>query len=205
MKTRNPLRMIQRSPDLCGELTAGYEVDCEYKSITGVNDELILGNHKHLLEGTVSRNGTNARIIEDIALSGTNLAYAFQGLAGSHQPSAKYIKKTYGGNYDHIIKFLVFNNSPAIKLQLEGIMNGRMFGIVHNNQHNANGDGAYEVFGVAVGLIGIDLIHDKNNDENPGYEITIGSPDKAKEPHLPDTWFFTDFATTKGRVDALLS
>lgn len=204
MKRFNPLRARQLSP-LCGEITGGYEYDCDYPAIAGVYDELILGNFKHMAEGTVTRNGTNPQIIENIVLSGANLAYVFEGINGSHQPSAKYIKKTYGGNYDHIIKFLVFNNSPAIKLQLEQIMKGRMFGIVQNNQRNANGDGAYEVFGLQVGLVGIDLVHDKSNDENPGFEITIGSPDKAKEPHLPATYFKTDYAATKVLVDALLS
>lgn len=194
-------KLIRNLFPICADLTGGYTIDCDNPATAGVNDRLVLLNFANVT--TITRNVTNKNIVEAISVSDTG--FVFEGMNNSHQPSAKYVKKTYGfGLYDHIVKFLIFNNSPAIKDQAERMMKGRTMAIVENNQGNANGNGAFEIFGLNVGLVGIDLVHDKNNEENPGFEITLGSPEKAKEPHLPASLFITDYATSKAVVDGLL-
>lgn len=189
---------------ICAEIDTGFAFDCDYPAINGVKDRAIAINYSKKELATITRDGTNPNLITAFTLAGTDIGYVFEGQNNSHQPSAKSNAKAYGTNYDHIFKFSVFNSSPAIKVTAEKCMKGRFCVVVENYQQNSTGNGAFEIFGLDVGLVGRELIYDKNNDQNAGFEITLGSPEKIKEPHLPASLFVTSYAASKTIFDNLL-
>ena len=97
MKRLNPVRAIQRSP-ICDEIDVGIAFDCDNPAIAGTKDKAVAINYSHKEAATITRDGTNPQIITAFTLAGSDIGYVFDGQDNSHQPSPKYVKKTYGGN-----------------------------------------------------------------------------------------------------------
>lgn len=202
MKRFNPAARRQLFP-ICAELDGDLLFDCTYPDIPGIKDKAIAINYSKIETATITRNVTNPQIVEALTLAGTDIGYVLEGQNNSHQPSSKWAAKTYGGAFDHVFKFAIFNNGPTVKLRAEKLMRGRYSIVSENYQRNANGNNAFEIWGLDVGLVGIDLSYDKANEDYP-YEITLGSPAKIKEPHLPAQLFITAYSNSKAIFDALL-
>jgi len=182
---------------VCGKITAGLSIDCDTPLQAGAEDQLILVNRDDWLDATITKNLTNAQIIEAVVLDTGVQGYSFQGKNNSIAPKYEFIKQTYAEVYSHEINFKVFNVDPVAKQELERMAKGSMVAIVNNKFKGGTGADA--------GLIVSQNIRDVINQENQGaFDVIIKSDEAAPEPHMPKTFFITDLATTKAAVEALL-
>src|SRR3990167_767211 len=188
---------------ICGSISASIVPDCDNPMVAGADDVLILVNKADI--DSVTKNGANPLIIEDMLLASGTSAYSYTGKNNSNEPSHVLVRKDFAEVYEHTIKFKVFKNDGATKKQLEELAAGRVVAIVLNNHRGAAGNSAYEIYGLDSGLIL--TAHSRNvaDDATQGaYDLELKSSPKALEPHVPATFYITSFAATKAIVDGLV-
>lgn len=194
-------QIIRRS--VCGSISSNISPDCDYPLVAGVNDELILINKDDI--ESVTKNGGNPLIIEDMLLASGQSGYVWEGKNYSNEPSHTFVKKDFAEVYEHSIKFKVFKNDGATKKQLELLAKGLVVAIVLNNHKGASGNSAYEIYGLDSGLVLVAHQRNVTDDATQGaYDLELKSSPKSPEPHVPASFFITNFATTKAIVDGLV-
>jgi len=189
---------------VCDALTAGILYDCLNPPVGGVNDRLILVNFSDI-DGNVTRNGSNPNVIEAITLPGGAVGYVFEGLNSSNEPRAALVKGRYVNGYDHEVRFKVFSNSIAAKVQLTKLDGALVVAIVQNNHKGAAGEAAFEIYGLETGLRLQELERILADAELQGaYNLLIKNDEISKPSTLPQTLFITDFAATLAVVNGIL-
>lgn len=193
-------------PNNCGKISASIVLNCDYPLIGGSEDRLVLINKDDIV--SVTRNGSNPQIIEDIVLTSSPQAYAYEveGKNNSNDIKWTLVKARYSEGYSHEIIFRVFNMSPAVKAFIEDMAKGKFVAISQNNFKGATGNAAFDIHGLDVGLELVEALGDKSDAETQGAPVlTLRTPELFKEPHLPATLFITSFAASKAVVDGLLN
>ena len=190
----------------CGGISIGADYDCESPIVPGVNQRLILGNLDDIL--SVTYNVANPSIIEGITLKpGGKAAYAFQGVRQSLTPSYEFVAGNVSVGYKHMVNFLGFEISQAAKDNYEKMGLGKLFAVIENKNAPGNGDSIFEVYGLNVGLEAAAMTRTPADQETGGaMSINLATPEaEGNEPKMPQSWFKTDYGTTLGLVDALLT
>ena len=195
---------------ICGKLIQNILYDCSNPVIGGVESVVYLFNRSDIV-GYV-RDTVNPQIITDITMatitpaSGSNPAilakgFRYEGYNTSVKPKTTFVKKDYSARYDHMIDFVIFAKGSDIKAEIEKMGTNRVVAIIENI--HKSGDSAFEIFGTDLGLELTTLKSDPNDANSEGaYEINLTSPANFKEPHMPATFFVTDYATTKAALMA---
>jgi hypothetical protein len=187
----------------CAGLTADVGVDCDYPLIGGVNDRLILFNFDDVIGTT--RNGTNPQIVESITLASGARGYVYTGKNNSHEPRAALVKLRYAEVYEHEVSFKVFDTSPAVKKELQNMAKTKVIALVQNNFVNATGNSTFELYGLGAGLEQVELERlGADTETQSAWSLVIRTSEFAREAALPNTFFLTNYATTKALVDALI-
>ncbi len=193
---------------VCGNITIGSIYDCKDPINAGTNNRLILIDKDVFDLAIVTFDITITTLITNIVLTGTgNAGFEFQGVRRSTRPQSAFVPQTVSVGYNHQIEFQIFQIGQVDKDNIEIMALSRMVAIVQNSNSVGNGDAVFEVFGKDVGMevqagpmrINTDL------ETNGSYTINLMTSDESgKEPKLPTSYFDTDFATTKTKVDAIL-
>lgn len=190
---------------LCGKISASQTINCDNPLQAGSEDELTLINWEDWLDASLTLNGTNPQIIENIILASGVVAYTMDGKNNSIAPKYELVKQPYAEVYNHELNYKVFGVNASAKEQLEKKAKGRFVAIVHNKYKGASGDSAFEVYGADAGLVVTQMIRDVNSADTQGaFDIILKTSELSPEPHLPKTLFITDYATTKAVVEGLL-
>jgi len=189
----------------CDNLTAGIAYDCANPPSGGANDRLILLNFSDVEAATITYDGTNPIIVENIVLAGAAVGYVFEGLNNSNEPRSAMVKGRYVNGYDHEVRFKCFDNSPAAKLQLGKLDGALIVAIVQNNRKGASGNSAFEIYGLQTGLRLQELERILADAETQGaYNLLIRNDEISRPSSLPHTLWDTDFATTLAIVNGLI-
>jgi len=166
---------------------------------------LILLNFADVEAGTITYDGANPIIVENIVLAGAAVGYVFEGVNNSNEPRSAMVKGRYVNGYDHEVRFKCFDNSPAVKLQLGKLDGAQVVAIVQNNRKGATGNSAFEIYGLQTGLRLQELERILADAETQGaYNLLIRNDEISRPSSLPHTLWDTDFATTLAIVEALL-
>jgi hypothetical protein len=188
----------------CGRITSNILINCDFPLVGGTKDILKLINFDEI-DG-VTRNASNPQIIEAINLitSPQAQAYTIEGKNSSNDLRSALVKTRYSEGYDHECIYRVFTNGPEIKEQLEAKAKGKFVAVIENNFRGANGNAAFEIYGLDVGLELVEMESNKSDAETQGaWVLTLRSPELYKEPHLPATFYVTSYAATKALFNAL--
>lgn len=185
----------------CALITLGATYDCTNPIVPGVNTRLILINKDDISVVTKA-----APYITAITLTGVTTGFAFEGYRNSLNPEYSLVPAAFSIGYDHQVKFQIFDISQEQKENLQKMALGRMVAIVENMNNAGNDDNVFEVYGLDVGLDIIELTRiARDMDTQGSFSVLLKTPDdEGKEPKMPQTWFITDYATTKALVDGLL-
>lgn len=188
----------------CAVIQKNLIFDCDNPIISGADDRLIIGNRADI--SSVTKNGSNPKIFEAITLnSGANLFY-YEGKNLSVEPRYALRKRAYSEGYEHEVRFKAFKATPELKDELEAMAQGDLFAIVENKYRAANGNGAFEIYGYDTGLQLMELERIIKEAETQGaFNLQLRTHDDVDEPHMPYTFFKTDYATTKALIDALIA
>ncbi len=187
----------------CGGITQGITYDCANPIVPGVVPDVTLLNLKDI--DTITYDVTNTHVITDITLKSGTQGYKFEGFRQSLRPQYAYVRQPYSTAYDHQVELQVFGISADDKKNLEQMALGKIVAVVENLDKSDNV--TFEVYGLDVGLEVMTLTRIAADLETGGsFSLNLMTPDDAgKEPKLPATWFDTDYATTKAKVEALLT
>jgi hypothetical protein len=187
---------------ICGKLIQNMLYDCTNPIIGGVEATVYLFNRSDIV--AYVRDTDNPQIVTDITLATSALGYSYEGYNTSVKPKTSFVKKDYSPRYDHTLDFVIFAKGAAVKAEVEKLGTNRVVAIIENI--HKSGDSAFEIFGTDLGLELTTVKSDPNDANSEGaYEITLGSPANFKEPHMPATFFITDYATTKAALLALIT
>jgi hypothetical protein len=130
--------------------------------------------------------------------------FRYEGYNTSVKPKSTFVKKDYSARYDHNLDFVIFSKGSDVKAEIEKLGTNRVVAIIENI--HKSGDSAFEIFGTDLGLELTTIKSDPNDANSEGaYEITLTSPANFKEPHMPATFFVTDYPTTKTALLALIT
>lgn len=196
------------SPEDCGLISSNITKNCDNPIVGGVADNIYLFNWADWILSVFDRDEENPEIYEGITLPSGAFAYKMEGINNSPAPLQTFKRLAFGTNYEHAVNYYVFSLGAAVKKQLEAKGKGRFVAVVENNYRGTAGETAFEIYGANAGLIVPDggITRDPNNADSQGaYFINLISSEKAREPHLPATFFKTDYATTKALLDALVA
>ncbi len=189
-------------PDNCGLLTASLGINCDEPIVSGVNDRLWIINKQDIISLTY---GATKETIAGIVLASSKVAFTIQGQNDSVDPKTELAKARFSTNQNHEVLFRIFDNSVAVKTQVNKMQNGKYIVIVENNHVNAAGDSAFEVYGEIAGLElaeGTRMPTDVESEAS--WVMTLRSPERSKEPRVPASFFITDYAASKAALNALL-
>ena len=186
---------------VCDGITIGSTFDCDEPVTPGVDNRLLLGNKQDI--SVVTHTLT---VITAITMKTTKAMFAFNGIRQSLNPQYQFIPQTVSVGYDHQVDFIVFDISQLQKDNIEAMGLGKLTAVVENKNSAGNGDNFFEVYGLDVGMemqtagrIPMDL------ETQGAFSLSLKTSDnEGKEPKMPQTWFLTDYDTTKALVDALL-
>lgn len=185
---------------LCDKkITQGVAFNCDISG--GVESTLYLFNRDEI--AAVLRNVVNPQIVEAFTMavktapSTLYTGFKYEGFNTSLKPKTEGVKKTYSYRFNHVVDFVIFDRSSDAKLQIENMSRANLVAVVENKNKTA-GDSTFEVYGLDVGLTLNTFSDDPTNADNEGaYVLQLASPDDYKEPHMPATFFDTDYTTTK--------
>ena len=187
----------------CAKISADVLLDCDNPMLGGANDRLILVNKDDI--ASVTYNMTNPLIVENITLATGMEGYEYQGKNNSVEPRSALVKLRYAEVYEHEVIFKVFVNDADTKKQLELMRQSRLIAVIENNHKGDGGDAAFEVYGLESGLELVEMERVVADTETQGaYNLVLRSSENSRESHLPNTYFITDYATTKTDVETLL-
>jgi hypothetical protein len=189
----------------CGGITSGATYDCTNPLQPGVNSTITLINKDDI--SVVTYDVTKTHLITGITLAaGGKQGYAFEGIRQSVDPQAELIVGTLSVGYDHIVNFQVFDISSDQKVNLEKLALSKVVAVIENMNVVGNADSVFEVYGFDAGLEVV-LLTRLARDLETGGSFTVNlktSDNEGKEAKLPLSFWDTDYATTKAKVDALL-
>jgi len=200
------IKGLQIVASACGGITIGADYDCLTPLVPGVKQRLILFNLEDI--DTVAYSATPpTSLIELITLVTTKQAFAFEGIKRSLNPQYAFIPQTVSVGYDHQVDFLVFDVSQEQKDNLEAMALGKLVAVVENNNSPGNANSVFEVYGLGVGMEIITMTRIPGDLETTGaFSLSLKTSDnEGKEPKMPQSWFDTDYATTKAAVETLLT
>lgn len=190
-------------PDNCGSLTASLGINCDEPIVSGVNDRIYIFNKADILSFTY---GGTKETITAITLASGKTGFTVQGKNDSVDPKSEFLKSRFSTNQEHEVAFRVFDNSVAVKTQLNKMMNGKYVVVVENNHVNAAGDSAFEVYGEIAGVELAEGSRLPSEVEGEGsYMLVLRTPERSKEPRLPATFLDTDYETSKTTLDSYLT
>ena len=189
-------------PDNCGLLTASLGINCLEPIVSGVNDRIWIMNKDDIDSYTY---GATKETITAISLASGKTAFTVQGKNDSVDPKTELEKARFSTNQTHEVVFRVFDNSVAVKTQMNKFMNGKYVVVVENNHVNTAADSAFELYGEIAGLElaeGSRMPTDVESEAS--WNLVLRTPERSKEPRVPATFLDTDFATTKATLNGYL-
>lgn len=183
----------------CGSLLLSHFPNCALPFQGGVGNDsrLVLIEKADILSYT----STSLDVLSAITLVTNKSAWGFGGFKQSLKPSYKRIPAPSSQSmYEHSAEYFVYDYSQVMKNNLQRKANGRYVAIFENSLQDAN---TFEVMGIGIGLELLDLGRAPGEDGG-AFKIKLKTPDGEFEGKMPQTLFSTDYATTKGLIDALL-
>lgn len=188
----------------CGGISLGAAYDCDDPISPGVSQRLILLNRYEI--DVITYDVTVTSLITALTLLATKTGFAFEGIRQSLNPQYQFVPQNVSVGYDHQVDFLVFDISQEQKDNLENMALNKIAAIVENKNVPGNANSVFEVYGLGVGMeMQTNVRIPADPETNGAFSISLmTSPNEGKEPKMPQSWFATDYTTTKALVDGLL-
>ena len=186
---------------LCGTVANLTDLtqDCDNIPVKGMESYAVVMDYADYSGGTITEAND---IVSNIVLPlGGNEAVEAQ-VPPNYTKERFSSEKGDSGNsyYTHEIDLLIPNTAVG-KKWAKNIGNGKFVVIAEKKAKGADKQDAFEILGADTGLEGTVISYD--SDANDGYIlVTIASPE-ARESKPPLTFFDTDYATTKAKIEAL--
>lgn len=185
---------------LCAGITASITLDCNTPPVAGVADVMYLINRDDIDTVTFDTTSTSSnKLITAITLETGKYIYKVEGRNNSHEPLISLRKGRYFDTYEHQVSFKIFSNNPAVKSEIESmVQRGNLIAIVENNYRGVGELAAFELFGYGCGLEVTEGSRNVNDADTQGsYSLVLKTPEQQGEPHLPYSFLVTDVAGTK--------
>jgi len=179
-------------PFVCGEITDDIERDCATLPVGGVKSTMRIGNLDDI--ATITFDVTNPLIVESIVMKDGKKMFKYEVFKRGHKPRFEKVNGDFADRYRHVIDTSIQVWDNATKAQVEGLNAASTFAIVENLQNT--GDARFEIYGLDAGLYVADGAV-RNLNENDGvYSLSLSSDDLSLEPHIPRSFWDTDYAAT---------
>lgn len=186
---------------VCGKITANIAKSCTNPVQAGTRDRGIIINFDDILAPVYAADGET---VVDITLVSGAVGYEIDGQNNSIEPKSSLVEQGFNNMFDHEVMMKGFDVSPVTKNQVNSMKDGRFVIITENYFRGVAGNAAFEVYGLTTGLEVTELERDPNSEETQGAFHFKFATKKNKEPKTANTFFLTDYTTTKALVDAIL-
>lgn len=185
----------------CAKIAANATIGSCRQGNGAITGDIVLINWDDWKEATITQTGS---VISAITMNGTDKAYKVSSKEKANESSVTMNKGTYGNSFVHQVILRAFDRSQTTKDLVNKLAQGRFVAIVEHVDPNA-ADTIFEVFGAQNGLTASAIEGNSTDADGVISAITLASEDNARESELPLSFFDTDYATTKAKIDALLA
>jgi len=186
----------------CAGITIAADYSCANPLKAGVNERLLIGNLDDI--NTITYDVVNTSVITGITMNVGTSMYAFNGVRSSNKPDISLQADDFSVGFIHQMDFSVFEVDSDQKVNLQAMAAKKTFAIYQNPNDSSLGDAIFEVMGANSGLE-MSTLNRQPASKDGSYKIQIRTPEAASETSLPNSFFDTDFATTEGKINALVS
>jgi hypothetical protein len=184
--------------DLCGEITANNNFNCDAPIQGGTEDEMIVINKNDISVITRAADGFT---VENIVLKSGAQGFVIDGLKNSISPSMTSVDVGVFERYEHTVNTKGFDISNTARLAIDKMTGGKYVAFVKNVYDGTDGNAKFVIYGLDAGL-GFKVTQNPNDDSQGAFDITLATT-LNKEPHVPAALFITDEATTNAVWDSL--
>jgi len=197
-----PINNIQRAA--CAGIVSGSGYSCTDPLKAGVNETLYIGNLDDIGSVTYDPAIPDQKVITGITMKAGTSMFAFVGVRSSNKPDISLQADDFSVGFIHQIDFSVFEVDSAQKVNLQGMAAKKTFCIYQNPNDSSLGDAIFEVMGVNSGLE-MSTLNRQPASKDGSYKIQLRTPEASSETALPNSFFDTDYTTTSGKIEALVS
>lgn len=194
--------------DCYDKLTAGISLLCGNKLQAGLRDRVILINWDDVDFDNSTVNSANNKIVEDIVFKTASPSYKGYGIEGfkySNELELAYAPGRFTHAFEPTINVRIFDNDPDVKERIQEMINSKLIVLTERVYQNTAGDSVFELWGWDAALEVKNVVMNVSDaDMKGGYIITIGANEIVKPQYVGYTFFNTDLAITRAKVDALL-
>lgn len=173
-------------PTSCATISECVLLDCSAPIVGGANDRIYLINKADIASFVQS-----GYLMTDFTLnSGANI-YKYEGQNQSVDLRAALVRQRYAVVYDHEVIFKVFDNTAAVKEQIEALGRGVLVAIVEKNFKGSDLASSFEVYGFNSGLVLTAAESNASDTDTQGaWNLTLVNSEFAKEPGPPLTFLY---------------
>lgn len=183
----------------CGYIKRGSSYNCSRPLQGGAEPNVHLINKKHVLGWT---EGSTPNVITELIFEDGATSFSFEGFGRSVSPVQEVIALGSGQNLTkHQVGLFIFERSQEQKNNIQDLILGSFVAIVEGTQKDED---TFEVYGLNNGLVLQPGVINNLNENNGAYTIILATPANQGEAKLPQTFFDTDYPTTKDKINAYL-
>lgn len=192
----------------CGGLSAGNEIDCDYKQFGGTEPNVLLIKKTEWdLALTAATITITTSMCTAIVLTTGDQGYLFESYPDSVKGLSTSVKRASGTRYKQSLEFVITGGLAAVDDIVDTIGDERYVAIYINTFVDDGGGGKYKVMGVDAGLRIPDggITKDTHGDNDGAWLVKLESPDSGLESKPLYTFYTTDEATTDAAFVVLQS
>lgn len=181
------------------EVAANIVADCASPLVAGFTGRGVYIPRSYA--PTISRNASNPRKIEDVAIGPSQQTVALENLIQNPYTGTNVAANAENGTYTKSIALRVpAHGADASRDIVEPLMKSPLGGIVILERQDTSGVGSFPIFGIEKGAKATE--ETQNDYENNGdWAATLTTEERVAEYEF----FDTDYATTLGKFEALLA
>lgn len=197
----------------CNRITSSIAHQCDDKLKLGLKDKIYIFNYDDVDKDSSTFDPTNKLICTTIALKSASPAlsgYTLEGYNFSNEHDTALAKGKYVDNWDHNLRFRIFDNTPEVKAWINDATGSRFIIVIENTYSNANaspaGTTVFEILGWENGLEITEAVRNTTDEDLKGAWTLLAACDEVnKEPYPPYTLYYSGGeAATRAALEALV-
>jgi len=196
-------KLNQRQLSPCGLATMNILADPCKVPVGGQEVTVRLFNRSEITGYTYAAG--NSYIVENMTMASTKKGFRYKGLMNTNNFKTDMVELKFTKMYQTTGDLLLFtNNGQTIKEMDSALAKGDLVAIVENKAKGTDGDAAFDIHGIEVGLTARKISRDPSSTDSQGaWVISLGPPKDQYESKPPLKFWDTDYATTLAALDAI--
>lgn len=190
----------------CTGIFQNQEIDCNNPLSVGVIQRVFQANREDILELTYDVTPGLENVITGIVMKSTKSFYEMAGVNESVKGQNELVRRSTSNGYRHQVDYSIFEVDNVSLQNMQAMAYKPQICILYGVDDSSLGNGAFQVYGVDVGLDLLTNIRINGDVETGGaHVLQLATPESGgDEKIIPPPLWNTDYSTTLSILEALL-